>query len=597
MTTTQETTYNKFLLKRKNCVIAINHHKSKADTTTNDTSRTEVLNRIIQLESVWERFRLISDQLIDHDNFEENDIATSDTDVNMEERYIQALSKLKEISNIEPDINLNSTRVPPTETSLTHNNNGHSNEVRLGKLNIRKFNGDYEHWTTFYDAFTTFIDENPNYSDYTKLYYLKDSLTGTALSMINRLPTSDGNYRLAWKLLKERFHNKRAITSQCLNRIINFPKLTQQSAAQLRELIDVIRESLQTIEQLDIPIDQWDAIIVFLIESKLEMSMKLEWERTLNGTTEVPTYEKMTEFLETQHRIIETAETAEKMSSPDRRRLNENKQKNESKTYAVNTERCYVCNESHSLFYCPTFENWSVKERINYIRDTKRCENCFKIHTEPCRSPFRCRICKGLHHTKLHEIKRNIKNAHVSSEQCENNENDSDTDSVRVNIINLLKNNSKILATAIVQIKDKLGSLHMMRAFIDLGSESAFITERAAQVLGLPFNREYISLTGMDQVSLGFAKKSVTIELNSIHDKSFTIVTRALVTKNIINTRISNDKSLLKCKYLRGILLADPNFLSASNVDLLLGVDIYSISLSNGIRQGKTSQPVAQNTR
>lgn len=585
-----EAAYKKLVLKRNNSINAIKHHKTKTDASNKDTKQTEILHRIIQLEHCYERFQKIAGEIIESDAYNEKDITEKDEDI--EEMYILALSKLKDLSTDEHGPTLSSTRLSHAQQQPQNNTQIHDNEVRLGKFTLRKFNGEYEHWTTFFDAFTTYVDENPRYSDMSKMYYLRDSLTGTALSVINRLPLTEKNYKLAWKLLTERFHNKRAITNQCLANIINCQKLSQPAANQLRVLIDGVRESLQTLETIEIVIEAWDPIVVHIVESKLEMTMKFEWERSLNGSTEIPSYQQLSDFLETQHRILEAAEAFDRGKLVDSPRANDSRRFSRytpnatTKTLAISTERCCVCNESHGLYFCPTFETWSVKERKNYIADTKRCENCLKQHNDNCKSHYRCKKCKGIHNTKLHE--ETVMSAYVGDE--------SNNESVSVSTIHLASR-SKLLATAIVQVKDKRGTIHMLRAFIDQGAESAFITERAAQLLCLSPSRENVSLLGVDNVSLGRAKKSVTIEVNSMHDKSFVIVTKALLSRTIITTRTSSDKSLLDCTYLKGITLADPNFLDTENVDLLLGVDIYAVSLLDGIRRGEMDQPVAQNSR
>lgn len=81
-----------------------------------------------------------------------------------------------------------------------------------------------------------------------------------------------------------------------------------------------------------------------------------------------------------------------------------------------------------------------------------------------CRSKYKCKTCNGDHNTKLH------------------------IEDVNINAIKMLtsKNNGKLLATAIVKVKDASGTYHLLRAFIDMGSEGAVITEKASQMLNLP---------------------------------------------------------------------------------------------------------------
>lgn len=84
--------------------------------------------------------------------------------------------------------------------------------------------------------------------------------------------------------------------------------------------------------------------------------------------------------------------------------------------------------------------------------------------------------CKGNHNTKLHES---------SIHSIIHNESE---------VIRLEKRkNSKLLATAIVKVKNKRGAHHSMRAFIYKGSDDSFISESAAQLLVLKRTKHKIS--------------------------------------------------------------------------------------------------------
>lgn len=593
MTLDKTAKYQKLLAKRENVLNAIKHHKTKADGITINSTKNEILARVVQLEGSYERFQSIADELLDSDKYDEEDIKVSNEEIT--ELYISAITKLKDAAQEDIAVALSSTRHQTSQSTSNIQDN-----IRLGKVPLRKFDGSPENWPTFYDSFSSMVDCNMNFSDNVKLHYHRDCLTGTALSLVAKLPTTDVNYRIAWRLLKDRFHNKRAIISAALTKFMNIPHLMHALAEPLRDFIDISRESLQCVESLDVSVDQWDAILVHIIESKLDMSTKIEWERFLKGATTVPAYSELMSFLETQHKILYSAEEHERKTreSLPSSKGNEYKPFRHMKSTigAINsiqgkTERCAVCNEVHWMYFCPTFDNWSVKERWQFVKDTKRCVNCFKKHQdEICKSKYRCRICNGKHNTKLHM--ENSVSAYVGSESSTIQ----GDDLVYINTIHLENSTSKLLATAMVQVKDKCGVRHTMRAFIDLGAESTFITERAAQMLGSSSQREHVPLLGLNDIPLGNATKSMTIKINSIIDQDFVIVTKALISKKIIRIKPNNNKSIINCKHLRGIPLADPNFSSESNVDLLLGVDIYGVTITNGIRKGTEYEPVAQNT-
>lgn len=141
------------------------------------------------------------------------------------------------------------------------------------------------------------MDENESIAKINKMHYLRDSLRGAAFRTISKLPASNENYDVAWAALQDKYHNKRAFVNDCLKNFLFHPE-------DIRNLIDTTKESLQYIETLDVNIDHWDPIIVYV--TKLDNDTKIEWEKKLGGSKEIPKYIDMLEFLETQHRILNT---------------------------------------------------------------------------------------------------------------------------------------------------------------------------------------------------------------------------------------------------------------------------------------------------
>ncbi|XP_055308179.1 uncharacterized protein LOC129572260 [Sitodiplosis mosellana] len=236
-----------------------------------------------------------------------------------------------------------------------------------------------------------------------------------------------------------------------------------------------------------------------------------------------------------------------------------------------------VCKANHYILFCDTFNGWSVTQRKQFVLDKSLCVVCLKNHgIQICKSKFRCKKCNGLHSTKLHE--------------------DEASTSQRVATINNPSFlNQKLLATAIVKIPDKSGAYHLFRALIDQGSQGIVISERAVQTLHLQTKKEQVPLIGIDDKPLGKATRSVRLQVQSATDNSFMISMDALVLHSIMSSGPQFKNKTNEWKHLKGLNLADPQFMSANKVDILLGVDIYGIILQQGLREGKLNEPVAQN--
>lgn len=53
------------------------------------------------------------------------------------------------------------------------------------------------------------------------MQYLKMSVSGTAKVLIQNLPSNEAGYKHAWKMMKTRFDNKRAIVNACLRLLLS----------------------------------------------------------------------------------------------------------------------------------------------------------------------------------------------------------------------------------------------------------------------------------------------------------------------------------------------------------------------------------------
>lgn len=63
----------------------------------------------------------------------------------------------------------------------------------------------------FKDTFTSVIDTNTRLSAIQKFQYLRSSLSAEALQVIHTLETTKENYEIAWRLIIERYENKKLI--------------------------------------------------------------------------------------------------------------------------------------------------------------------------------------------------------------------------------------------------------------------------------------------------------------------------------------------------------------------------------------------------
>ncbi|XP_057330973.1 uncharacterized protein LOC130671223 [Microplitis mediator] len=152
-----------------------------------------------------------------------------------------------------------------------------------------------------------------------------------------------------------------------------------------------------------------------------------------------------------------------------------------------------------------------------------------------------------------------------------------------------------LLATALVKLNSLSGSTCTARVLIDQGSELSFVTHSLIKKLDIPLNKAAIPLRGIGNVSAGHSLGSCQVSLHSLHSSaSITIQAHvlALLTVNLPSFTLTNKK----WPHIKGLQLADPDFLTSRPIDIILGAAPAAHIINAKIRKGNDNDPIAQST-
>lgn len=120
--------------------------------------------------------------------------------------------------------------------------NKHSNCQNVGQCNsetlgfklpiikIPNFDGTYFKWLEFKETFSSLVHENTQIKNIYKFHYLNSYLEGEAARVICNLEVTDKNYCQAWKLLCERFDNKRQLINNHLRSLLNIETVRETAS-------------------------------------------------------------------------------------------------------------------------------------------------------------------------------------------------------------------------------------------------------------------------------------------------------------------------------------------------------------------------------
>ncbi|KAF9413446.1 hypothetical protein HW555_008338, partial [Spodoptera exigua] len=489
-------------------------------------------------------------------------------------------------------------------------NNAHY-EKTTPKIVIPDFHGNYHQWHTFKDLYLESVHNNPLLSKAQKMQHLKTKLKGEAEKIVQHLGISAENYNSCWEIITHRYDNKRLLFTSYMNTLLNQPHSPEASAASIRKLHDVTLECLNGLGNIGLDLTNWDPIIVHLLVQKLDKVTYNEYINDLKEPREVPDLKEFTNFLENKFMALEALQgsthqrsnltknqTSEKQHSNgsfarnnnyyNQRSLNFNKSYKSPKAFFTTTKNCPICKTEHVLMKCCKFLAMNVKDRNDAVRNLRICSNCLYSHGEQkCNSKKYCKLCNKSHHTLLHDDgyeQNNRPSARNSS-----------TPSTSHAVNNLLNDAKEILLTTVLlKVKTINGDYISLRGLLDQGSQVSLVTEHAAQRLRLPRRKVSAIVSGVGSLS-GNCKGSINLECKSIHsDYEFKLET--LVMKKLVNNLPTTSFSIQNWDYIDNLKLADPHFNESGPIDLLLGAEIYSELILNGVIK-RDNFPVAQQTR
>uniref|UniRef100_A0A1B6BZG0 Uncharacterized protein n=1 Tax=Clastoptera arizonana TaxID=38151 RepID=A0A1B6BZG0_9HEMI len=148
-----------------------------------------------------------------------------------------------------------------------------------------------------------------------------------------------------------------------------------------------------------------------------------------------------------------------------------------------------------------------------------------------------------------------------------------------------------LLLTAVVELVSPEGKTLTCRAFLDIGSQSNFITESVCKRLGLKKEKTSLLVTGVGHLIKH--KVNVTVQSKNTY---YNIGSKFHVIPKITSLLPSKPISINSWKLPHNIRLADPEFNTPNKIDILFGQELFFDILSEG-QIKNLDTPLLQNTK
>lgn len=152
-----------------------------------------------------------------------------------------------------------------------------------------------------------------------------------------------------------------------------------------------------------------------------------------------------------------------------------------------------------------------------------------------------------------------------------------------------------LLATAWVTVNVPSGRSVTVRALLDQGSEMTFVNENLAQVLRVKRLRMPISISAVGCVNAGTYRHAAKIIISPRDKSTPAFTTTALILKSLTSYTPKRTSLENSFTHLSNLSWADHDPMSSDSIDLIIGADLYSEIILDGIRKGPARKPFAQN--
>jgi hypothetical protein len=271
---------------------------------TGDRKINDIQVRFEELPNIYNKFELAQSEL---ELFDEVDHSTDRQQ--FENEYFDVKARFNELLHpvVEPPVSRSSS---PRSSVSQHSNisprsRHRSTHIKLPTITLPTFDGDTGSWLHFRDTFEAMIVNNRTLSNVQKFHYLIASLKNEAKALMSNLQITNENFTVAWRLVTQRYNNKRLIAMTHTNHLCQMPQVRQADVTSLRQLINHVTSHMNALEALTLNVSFQDLMLNHMMLATLYAETHREWEVLIAAREDMPTTLELITFLETRCRALE----------------------------------------------------------------------------------------------------------------------------------------------------------------------------------------------------------------------------------------------------------------------------------------------------
>lgn len=85
----------------------------------------------------------------------------------------------------------------------------------------------------------------------------------------------------------------------------NIPAASVENSESIQKIQATVNDCLATLKTLDVSVNDWGPILIYLISTKLPDETLSQWEQSLKSHRELPKWTQMDEFLINRYEVVE----------------------------------------------------------------------------------------------------------------------------------------------------------------------------------------------------------------------------------------------------------------------------------------------------
>ncbi|XP_058827221.1 uncharacterized protein LOC131687185 [Topomyia yanbarensis] len=310
-------------LRQRSLMTSFNAIANFVDDFDEERDAIEVPVRLESIIKLWADLNTVQSEL------ESQDGVNLDEQLKMRTEFESAYYRTKGFLLAK-----NKNFVPSVSSSpSTSRGPSSSSQVRLPDVKLPVFSGNLDSWLNFHDLFVSLVHSSVELSNIQKFYYLRSSLLGEALKLIQTIPLSANNYMVAWNLLIEHFQNPARLKQSYVDALFEFPSLKRESALELHSLVEKFEANVKVLQQLGEKVQYWDILLLRMLSIRLDPTTRRDWEE-FSTTKDAICFKDLTSFIQRRVTVLQNIQSSTvdvpisgQVKKPSQRPVASNKQR------------------------------------------------------------------------------------------------------------------------------------------------------------------------------------------------------------------------------------------------------------------------------